>query len=117
MVEMEATLKVRENRVPTGIPSLDKIIDGGFNEGDTILVAGQPGAGKSTLGVQFIYNGAVKYNQTGVYVTFVESANKLKRNMLRFNWDLAKLEKKRKVGSSSQPGMHYSQLSKYIDSG
>jgi len=97
MVEIEATSKKKENRVPTGIPSLDKIIDGGFNEGDTILVAGQPGAGKSTLAVQFIYNGAVKYDCAGVYVTFVESANKLKRDMLSFNWNLVKLEKQRKV--------------------
>jgi circadian clock protein KaiC len=83
--------------VSSGIPSFDKIIDGGFNEGDVILVAGQPGAGKSTLGVQFLYNGAVKYNQNGVYATFVESASKLKRDMLRFDWDLAKLEDEKKV--------------------
>jgi len=76
---------------------LDKIIEGGLNEGDVILVAGQPGAGKSTLGVQFTYNGATQWNQAGVYATFVESASKLKRNMLRFNWDLAELERKKKI--------------------
>lgn len=83
--------------VSSGIPSFDKIVEGGFNEGDVILVAGQPGAGKSTLGVQFLYNGAVKYNQNGVYATFVESGSKLKRDMLRFDWDLAKLEDEKKV--------------------
>jgi len=83
--------------VSSGIPSLDKIVEGGFNEGDVILVAGQPGSGKSTLGVQFIHNGDTQHNQAGVYATFVESASKLKRNMLRFNWDLARLEQERKV--------------------
>jgi len=83
--------------VPSGISSLNKIIEGGFNEGDVILVAGQAGAGKSTLGVQFIYNGATQHNQAGVYATFVETASKLKRDMTRFNWDLTKLEQKRKV--------------------
>jgi circadian clock protein KaiC len=97
MVEIEATSKVKQNRVPTGIPSLDKIIDGGFNEGDTILVAGQPGAGKSTFGVQFLCNGAVQHDQAGIYVSFVESASKLRRDVLGFNWDLAKLEQQRKV--------------------
>lgn len=97
MAEIKATSKVKENRVPTGIPSLDRIVDGGFNEGDTVLVAGQPGTGKSTLGVQFIYNGAVQSDQAGVYVSFVESAHKLRRDMLRFNWDLAKLEQQRKI--------------------
>ena len=83
--------------VSSGIPSLDKIIEGGFNEGDVILVAGQPGAGKSTLGAQFIYNGATQHDQAGVYATLVESTSKLKRNMLRFDWDLAKLEQERKI--------------------
>jgi circadian clock protein KaiC len=71
---------------------LDKLIDGGFNEGDVILIAGQPGAGKSTLGMQFIYNGASLYNQVGIYASFVESATKLKRDMLGFGWDLDNLE-------------------------
>ncbi|MCJ7632915.1 AAA family ATPase [Candidatus Bathyarchaeota archaeon] len=97
VLEMGETVKTNESRVPTGIASLDKIIDGGFNVGDNILVAGQPGAGKSTLGAQFLYNGAVLYDQTGVYVTFVESGNKFRRDMLRFGWDFADLERQRKV--------------------
>ncbi len=88
---------MREQVVSSGIPSLDKIIEGGFNEGDTILVAGHPGSGKSTLGTQFIYNGATQFNQVGIYASFVESANKLRRNMLSFNWNLAELEKERKI--------------------
>lgn len=84
-------------RASSGIPSLDKIIEGGFNEGDVILVAGQPGAGKSTLGVQFLYGSATQQNQPGVYATFVESAGKLKRDMAKFGWDLAKLEQQRKI--------------------
>lgn len=83
--------------ISSGIPSLDNLIEGGFNEGDVVLVAGQPGAGKSTLGVQFLYNGATQQNQPGVYVTFVESAAKLKRDMAKFGWDLARLEQERKV--------------------
>jgi circadian clock protein KaiC len=88
---------LKRDIVSSGIPSLDKIIDGGFNEGDVILVAGQPGAGKSTLGVQFIYNGATQHDEAGVYATYVESSSKLKRDMLRFNWDLAALERDRKI--------------------
>jgi circadian clock protein KaiC len=84
---------LRNHILSSGIPSLDKIIDGGFNEGDVVLVAGQPGAGKSTLGVQFIYSGASLHNQAGIYASFVESAAKLKRDMLRFGWDLDELEK------------------------
>jgi circadian clock protein KaiC len=85
------------NVLSSGIPSLDKIIDGGFNEGDVILVAGQPGSGKSTLGMQFLHNGALQHDELGVYASFVESAAKLKRDMLRFGWDLGKLEQEGKL--------------------
>ena len=91
VLKMGVTVRTSESRVPIGITSLDKIIDGGFNVGDNVLVAGQPGVGKSTLGAQFLYNGAVLYDQTGVYVTFVESGNKFRRDMLRFGWDFADL--------------------------
>lgn len=84
-------------RVLTGISSLDKILGGGFNRGDTILVAGQPGAGKTTLGLQYLYGGATECDENGVYITFVESFEKLKRDGLRFGWDFEKLEKEKKI--------------------
>jgi len=88
----------KTEKVLTGISSLDKILGGGLNRGDTILVAGQPGAGKTTLGFQFLYNGATKYGENGIYVTFVESVNKLKRDALKLGWDFEKLIKEKKFG-------------------
>ena len=81
-------------RVRTGIPGLDDLIEGGFPKGDTILVAGKAGTGKSILATQFVYNGAVQYNEPGVLVTLEEPPRLIKRNMLRFNMDLEALEKK-----------------------
>ena len=40
-------MTLNQAKVTSGIPSLDKIIEGGFNRGDVILVAGQPGARKN----------------------------------------------------------------------
>ncbi len=90
-------MTVKQVKVSSGIASLDNIIEGGFTPGDVILVAGQPGAGKTTLATQFLYNGATECGETGVYATFVESAAKIKLDMLKFNWDLAKLETERKI--------------------
>ena len=59
-------------RIPTAIPGLDELIEGGFIENDVILLTGGPGAGKSTFGVQFLYEGIVKYNEPGLYVTLEE---------------------------------------------
>ena len=86
-----------KEKASTGIQSLDKILAGGFNRGDTILVAGQPGAGKTTLGLQFLYNGATKYRENGIYVTFVESVDKLKRDALKLGWNFEKLINEKKV--------------------
>ncbi len=79
-------------RVKTGIPGLDELIEGGFPKGDTILVAGKAGTGKSILANQFLYNGATEYNEPGILVTLEESPRLIRRNMLRFGMDLKKLE-------------------------
>jgi circadian clock protein KaiC len=86
-----------EDRAPTGIPSLDKIIEGGLARGDTVIVAGQPGTGKTTLGLQFLVHGATKCGENGVYASVIESGEKLKRNAKRFGWDLDLLEKEGKL--------------------
>ncbi|MDI6807071.1 MAG: ATPase domain-containing protein, partial [Candidatus Aenigmarchaeota archaeon] len=53
-------------RTSTGIPGLDKLIEGGYPKGSVVLVSGGPGTGKTLLGLQFIYQGA-KANEPGVY--------------------------------------------------
>jgi len=81
------------NRVKSGVPGLDGLIDGGFPKGDIILLTGGTGSGKTIFSVQFIYNGAVQHREKGVYATFEEDSETLKRNMLTFGLDLEKLER------------------------
>jgi KaiC/GvpD/RAD55 family RecA-like ATPase len=81
-------------RVKTGVEGLDMLVEGGFPRGDTILLAGNTGSGKTILSTQFICEGATKHGENGVLVTFEEDAKTLKRNMLRFGYDLEKLESK-----------------------
>ncbi|MHA2300742.1 MAG: ATPase domain-containing protein, partial [Candidatus Thorarchaeota archaeon] len=84
-------------RVKTGIPGLDELIEGGFPKGDTILIAGRAGTGKSIMANQFLYNGAKEYDEPGVLVTLEESPHLIKRNMMRFGMDLDALVKKKKL--------------------
>jgi len=79
-------------RVKTGIPGLDELIEGGFPKGDTILIAGKAGTGKTILANQFLYNGATEYGEPGVLVTLEETPQMIRRNMKRFGMDLQKLE-------------------------
>src|SRR5256712_12265578 len=92
-----SALQETDERLQTGITSLDKIIEGGLCRGDTIVVAGQPGTGKTTLGLQFLYHGAPRCGENGVYASVIESGEKLKRNGLRFGWDLNRLESENKL--------------------
>jgi circadian clock protein KaiC len=80
-------------RVPSGIDGLDALIEGGFLRGDVILLAGKTGSGKTIFSAQFIYNGATKHGEKGVYATFEEDAKTLKRNMARFGFYLERLER------------------------
>lgn len=85
------------DRVKTGIPGLDELIEGGFPRGDTILIAGRAGTGKSILATQFLYRGAIDYDEPGVLVTLEEAPHLIRRNMMRFGMDLAALEKQGKL--------------------
>ncbi|MDN5358450.1 MAG: hypothetical protein PWP76_293 [Candidatus Diapherotrites archaeon] len=80
-------------RVPTGIPGLDNIIQGGFPEGSTILVSGGAGTGKTIFALQYVYSGAALYNEPGVFITFEESPKNILWNLQNFGWDYASLNK------------------------
>jgi circadian clock protein KaiC len=58
-------------RASTGVPGLDEMMDGGIPTGDSVLVAGPSGSGKSVLATQFIAEGG-KQGEPGVLVVFEE---------------------------------------------
>ena len=73
MVAMEASSKVKNGRVPTGIEEFDDFVEGGFPRGYMILLAGTAGAGKTIFASQYIYHGLSKLNESSVYVSFAEN--------------------------------------------
>ena len=78
-----------EKRIPSGINGLDSLIDGGFPKGSLILLAGNPGTGKTVFGMQFLCRGAQDYGENGIYVSFAESEDTLFHNMSKlFGYDL-----------------------------
>lgn len=97
-------------RVPIGIPSFDILIENGFPEKSLILIAGSPGAGKTTFAAQFIYEGMRQFNEKGLYVCFAETKDSFLRNLLRFGWGFEQLERERRVGvldlsTTKEPGI------------
>ncbi len=79
-------------RIKTGIKGLDEIIEGGFPENRTVLLSGACGTGKSIFSMQYIYQGAAKYSEPGIFVTLDERPELLREDMQKFGWDLHKLE-------------------------
>lgn len=81
--------------VSTGISGLDNILNGGIPAGNTVILEGAPGTGKTTLGVQFLYHGAAERNEPGIYITFEELPDQIYADMKgAFGWDLRALEKR-----------------------
>jgi KaiC/GvpD/RAD55 family RecA-like ATPase len=79
-------------RVSTGISGLDELIGGGLVKGSSYLVAGEPGAGKTIFGCQFLVKGIELYEENSVYVTLEEPPSTVARNVkLGFGWDMTKL--------------------------
>jgi len=75
-------------RIGTGIPSLDEMLDGtGVHRGSSTLVSGSPGAGKSSLGAAFV-DGACRRGERALYFSFEESPEQILRNMEAVGYDL-----------------------------
>lgn len=104
--------------VPTGIPGVDKILDGkGFPRGHIILVSGGPGSGKTTFATQFLYAGATQHNESGVYVTLDEDPMDIKANMAKYGWDLKKLEDEKKLVFINVPPVRVLQKQDWVQIG
>jgi len=85
------------DRVRTGIEGLDQLLCGGFLRGDAILVAGAPGTGKTSLGMQYLYNGITQYREPGLFITFEEFPQRIYRDADNFGWDFRALEDQGKL--------------------
>ena len=84
-------------RVKTGVAGLDEMLCGGFLPQTANLVEGAPGTGKTTFGMQFIYNGITQYDEPGLVLTFEEFPQQYYRDATSFGWDFKQLEQEGKL--------------------
>jgi circadian clock protein KaiC len=85
--ETEARTDDDSARSKTGIPGLDGILRGGLPTSHVFLVEGEPGTGKTTLGLQFLIEGA-KNNQPVMYITLSESEREIRKVARSHGWTL-----------------------------
>ena len=79
-------------RSPSGVRGLDELLRGGLPTGRPIVVCGSAGSGKTVICSQFLHHGAVEHGEPGVFVSFEEPPDALRRNLRGFGWDIAGLE-------------------------
>ncbi len=83
----EEEAEERIHRIPTGVEGLDEMIEGGLVENSSVLIAGGPGIGKSTLAAQILYEGA-KNGERVVYITLKTHEEKLRTWILEQGFDI-----------------------------
>jgi KaiC/GvpD/RAD55 family RecA-like ATPase len=79
-------------KVETGIFGFDKLIDGGFPPNKQILITGEPGTGKTIFCLEFLYRGALEFNEKGLFVSFEEDEASLKAQAEQFGWNFDRLK-------------------------
>jgi circadian clock protein KaiC len=79
---------VSTERVSTGIPRLDNMLDGGYYRGSSVLVSGAPGVAKTTLAASFA-RATCAQGERMLFVSFDEAATQLVRNLQSVGIDLA----------------------------
>jgi circadian clock protein KaiC len=72
-------------RCRTGIEGLDNILDGGVPRGNTVLISGSCGTGKTTLSLEFLVRGAIG-GERCLFLSVTEASHKILQNLATFEF-------------------------------
>lgn len=84
-------------KCPTGISGLDQVTEGGLPKGRPTLLAGAAGCGKTLFAMEFLVEGARKFDEPGVFVSFEENSQELAKNFSSLGFDIEGLAKRGKI--------------------
>ena len=88
-------IPVSLEKCPTGIEGFDDLTEGGLPRGRPTLICGGPGCGKTIFSLEFLVRGAMEHGEPGVFISFEESVEDLRKNVTSMGFDLAKLAKQK----------------------
>src|SRR6201994_4992900 len=92
-----AATSVHLAKTPTGIGGLDDLTFGGLPTGRPTLLCGSAGCGKTLFGMTFLVNGATKFDETGVFMSFEEREQDLAANVHSLGFDVDDLIASKKL--------------------
>jgi circadian clock protein KaiC len=81
-----------QRRLSLGVSELDEMMGGGIPEGDSLLVAGSSGTGKSLLGARFVVEG-IRQGEPGIVTMFEERPEEYADRAASFGLDLSTPQK------------------------
>lgn len=84
-------------KTPTGIDGLDALTFGGLPAGRPTLLCGAAGCGKTLFAMTFLVNGALRFDETGVFISFEERAADLGVNVASLGYDVEALVAAKKM--------------------
>src|SRR6185437_13891480 len=79
-------------RLATGISGFDQVALGGLPRGRTTLVTGSTGSGKTLFAVEFLARGILRSGEPGLFVTFEETPDDLRRNWASLGFPIRQWE-------------------------
>jgi circadian clock protein KaiC len=94
-------------KLRTEIAGFDLVSNGGLPKGRSTLLSGTSGSAKTVFAAQFLAAGVARAGEPGVFVTFEETPEDIRRNVAGFGWDIASWEAEGRwafVDASPQPG-------------
>lgn len=80
-------MSVQNTMARTGVAGLDDVLRGGLSRGHVFLLEGEPGAGKTTIGLQFLLTGAAA-GERCLYITLSETETELRDGAASHQWAL-----------------------------
>jgi circadian clock protein KaiC len=94
MVTVNSSRKTKptsKDRVPTGIEGLDEILGGGLLPRHSYLLHGNPGSGKTILGLHFLTTGAARGERT-LFITMGEAEEQIRAHAAKLGFDLTSID-------------------------
>ncbi len=106
-------------KIETGIPGFDHVSMGGVPVNRLTLISGTAGSAKTVFACQYLAAGIEQFDESGVFVTFEETPDDIRKNMASFGWDIRRWEADGKwlfVDASPDP-LHETNVLRHFDFG